>query len=55
MSSTLVTIVARVKLPALLKTARFGYDGKGQARIDSPADLEKTFAAWTNVPCVLEE
>jgi len=47
--------LARVKLPALLKTARFGYDGKGQARIDSPADLEKTFAAWKNVPCVLEE
>jgi len=47
--------LARVKLPALLKTARFGYDGKGQARIDSPADLERTFAAWKNVPCVLEE
>ena len=31
--------LARVKLPALLKTARFGYDGKGQARIDSRADL----------------
>ena len=46
--------LARVKLPALLKTARFGYDGKGQARIDSPADLERTFAAWKNVPCVLE-
>jgi 5-(carboxyamino)imidazole ribonucleotide synthase len=47
--------LARVKLPALLKTARFGYDGKGQARIDSRADLERTFAAWKGVPCVLEE
>ena len=47
--------LARVKLPALLKTARFGYDGKGQARIDTPADLERTFSAWKNVPCVLEE
>jgi 5-(carboxyamino)imidazole ribonucleotide synthase len=46
--------LARVKLPALLKTARFGYDGKGQARIDSPADLERTFAQWKGVPCVLE-
>ena len=45
----------RVKLPALLKTARFGYDGKGQARIDSRSDLEKHFAAWKFVPCVLEE
>ncbi len=47
--------LARVKLPALLKTARFGYDGKGQARIASRADLERAFAAWKGVPCVLEE
>jgi 5-(carboxyamino)imidazole ribonucleotide synthase len=42
-----------VKLPAVLKTARFGYDGKGQARIDSRADLERVFAEWRCVPCVL--
>jgi 5-(carboxyamino)imidazole ribonucleotide synthase len=47
--------LARVKLPALLKTARFGYDGKGQARIASRADLESMFAQWKQVPCVLEE
>lgn len=45
----------RVKLPALLKTARFGYDGKGQARIDSAGDLRRVFAEWKRVPCVLEE
>ncbi len=45
----------RVRLPALLKTARFGYDGKGQARIASSADLERTFAEWKGVPCVLEQ
>ena len=45
----------RVKLPALLKTARFGYDGKGQARIGSADDLARTFAEWKGVPCVLEE
>ncbi len=44
----------RVTLPAVLKTARFGYDGKGQARIDSRADLERVFPAWKSVPCVLE-
>ena len=44
-----------VKLPALLKTARFGYDGKGQARIDSRDALESTWNAWKRVPCVLEE
>ena len=47
--------LARVKLPALLKTARFGYDGKGQARIESAADLKRVFAEWKSVPCVLEE
>jgi 5-(carboxyamino)imidazole ribonucleotide synthase len=44
----------RVALPALLKTARFGYDGKGQARIDRPEDLTRTFAQWKGVPCILE-
>jgi 5-(carboxyamino)imidazole ribonucleotide synthase len=45
----------RVKLPALLKTARFGYDGKGQAGIATKADLERVFAEWKRVPCILEE
>ena len=47
--------LARVKLPALLKTARLGYDGKGQARIASRADLERAFSDWKGVPCILEE
>ncbi len=47
--------LAKVRLPAILKTARFGYDGKGQATIASRADLEGFFAAWKRVPCVLEE
>jgi len=47
--------LAKVRLPAILKTARFGYDGKGQAAIASKADLERVFADWKRVPCVLEE
>jgi 5-(carboxyamino)imidazole ribonucleotide synthase len=47
--------LATVRLPAVLKTARFGYDGKGQARIDSREALEGAFRAWKGVPCVLEE
>jgi len=35
-----------IGLPAILKTADFGYDGKGQHRIASPADFS---AAWTTV------
>jgi 5-(carboxyamino)imidazole ribonucleotide synthase len=44
-----------VKLPAVLKTSRFGYDGKGQARIGSRAELESTLAQWKFAPCILEE
>jgi 5-(carboxyamino)imidazole ribonucleotide synthase len=47
--------VEKVKLPALLKTARFGYDGKGQARVKTRAELESVFREWKGVPCVLEE
>ncbi len=36
----LATAVERVGLPAILKTAAFGYDGKGQHRITSALDLE---------------
>jgi len=35
--------VARIGTPCILKTRRLGYDGKGQFRIRSPADVE---AAW---------
>ena len=45
----------RVPIPAILKTARFGYDGKGQAPIHSRAALEAAFRQWKEVPCVLEE
>jgi 5-(carboxyamino)imidazole ribonucleotide synthase len=47
--------LARVALPALLKTARLGYDGKGQARIGSRDDLARAFREWRGVPCVLEQ
>ena len=47
--------LAKVKLPALLKTARFGYDGKGQARVNTRAELESALREWKGVPCVLEE
>lgn len=47
--------LGKVRLPAILKTARFGYDGKGQAAIASRAELGRVFAEWKRVPCVLEE
>jgi 5-(carboxyamino)imidazole ribonucleotide synthase len=44
-----------VSLPAVLKTARFGYDGKGQARINSRTELETTLASWNGAPSILEQ
>ena len=40
--------------PAILKTARLGYDGKGQAGVATPGDLAAAFAELGSVPCVLE-
>lgn len=46
--------LAAVGTPALLKRARGGYDGKGQARVDSPAAAHDAFAALERAPCILE-
>ena len=53
--------LAEIGAPAILKTTRFGYDGKGQARIDDP---ERADDAWSaigdpaapahGVPAILE-
>jgi 5-(carboxyamino)imidazole ribonucleotide synthase len=40
--------------PAILKTARFGYDGKGQIRLDPAADAERAWAALGAPVGVLE-
>ena len=44
----------RIGLPAVLKTTRYGYDGKGQARLRVPADLAPAFAALAPKPLILE-
>jgi 5-(carboxyamino)imidazole ribonucleotide synthase len=52
----LVAAVSRVGTPAVLKTAAFGYDGKGQAKIASerPGEAEAAWESLGRVPCVLE-
>lgn len=40
--------------PAVLKTRRFGYDGKGQAILREGDDPEAAFAALGRAPCILE-
>ncbi|HEX3430328.1 MAG TPA: 5-(carboxyamino)imidazole ribonucleotide synthase [Rhizomicrobium sp.] len=46
--------LARVGIPAILKTRRFGYDGKGQWAIAGANDLEVAFAGLNGAPAILE-
>ncbi|MFI4904692.1 MAG: 5-(carboxyamino)imidazole ribonucleotide synthase, partial [Burkholderiales bacterium] len=41
-------------LPGIVKSARMGYDGKGQRRVGEPAAVAAAFDALGGVPCVLE-
>lgn len=41
--------------PAILKVARFGYDGKGQARVADQAQARAAFANFKYETCVLEQ
>ena len=50
----LTAAVARIGLPAILKTASFGYDGKGQHRITSPDEVERVWGLIGHQPAVLE-
>lgn len=38
----------------ILKTARSGYDGKGQAKVEGPAQAAEAFVRFGSVECVLE-
>jgi len=42
-------------LPGILKTASMGYDGKGQVRVRTLAELTEAWDGLKNVPCVLEK
>lgn len=55
--STLAELEAAVDtvgLPAILKTRRFGYDGKGQIRLSEGSDLAAAIEALDGAPAVLE-
>ena len=41
--------------PAILKVARFGYDGKGQARVNNQQEALSAFNAFEHEECVLEK
>jgi 5-(carboxyamino)imidazole ribonucleotide synthase len=46
--------VASVGTPAVIKTAAYGYDGKGQHRITTPADVEHVWTAIGHQEAVVE-
>ncbi|MEM9637957.1 MAG: 5-(carboxyamino)imidazole ribonucleotide synthase, partial [Pseudomonadota bacterium] len=46
--------VVDIGMPSILKTRRFGYDGKGQARLKSLEDLDAAFADMAGQPAILE-
>jgi 5-(carboxyamino)imidazole ribonucleotide synthase len=53
-ASDLDKALADIGAPAILKTRRFGYDGKGQARIMDAADAPAALADMAGSPSVLE-
>jgi len=46
--------IAQIGLPAILKTRRFGYDGKGQARIGTREAAAPALADMAGAPAILE-
>jgi len=46
--------LAEIGTPGRLKTRRFGYDGKGQARVETPDGAEAALAAMAGAPAIYE-
>lgn len=47
--------VDRVGIPLVLKTCRYGYDGKGQAWVRAPEQIEEAWRVIAEEPAVAEE
>jgi 5-(carboxyamino)imidazole ribonucleotide synthase len=47
--------VTRIGTPAVVKTAAFGYDGKGQHKVTTPADVEHVWSAIGHQEAVVEK
>jgi 5-(carboxyamino)imidazole ribonucleotide synthase len=53
-ASDLAIAIEEVGMPAILKTRRFGYDGKGQAKVAHADELEDAWRSLGAAPCILE-
>ncbi|MBT9463426.1 5-(carboxyamino)imidazole ribonucleotide synthase [Hydrogenophaga sp.] len=54
-TDALLAAVPADLLPGILKTARLGYDGKGQVRVSTREELASAWEDLNKVPCVLEK
>ena len=50
----LADALGEIGAPAVLKTRRFGYDGKGQAKIETAGDVEAAWASVRGAPSIVE-
>lgn len=53
--ATLRAAAQNIGLPAVLKTADFGYDGKGQIKLTNPAQLADAWASMNGAIAILEK
>ena len=53
-AASLDAAIAAIGTPAILKTRRMGYDGKGQSRLKSPDDAAQALADMEGAPALLE-
>ncbi len=53
-AASLEMALPEIGTPSILKTRRFGYDGKGQARITAPEDAAQALADMQGAPSILE-
>jgi 5-(carboxyamino)imidazole ribonucleotide synthase len=53
-AADIAAAIETIGTPAILKTRRLGYDGKGQARLAGPEDAEAALAAMAGAPAILE-
>lgn len=52
--AALAVALPQIGVPAILKTRRFGYDGKGQVRLNDPTQAETVLAEMQGAPAILE-
>lgn len=53
--SDIAAAIEAIEFPAILKTARFGYDGKGQITVNTPDEVVAGYHAHNSADCVLEQ